>query len=88
MEKASQEYETYINYTPALSIFFNALGYQTTFLSTVPLSFLNQRDFIKGMQFQNIVGEEYFKDEEKYVFGAAPDHVLYDKALQLVQSGQ
>lgn len=86
LEKPEAAYDKYINYTDSLPDFFNALGYKTTFLSTVTLEFLNQRDFIKWLHFQNIIGEEAFKKEKKYVFDAAPDHVLYNKALELVES--
>jgi phosphoglycerol transferase MdoB-like AlkP superfamily enzyme len=41
---------------------------------------------LEDIKFQNIIGEEYFEDEEKYMFDAAPDHVLYDKALQTIES--
>lgn len=50
------------------------------------LDFLNQRDFIKSVKFQHIIGEEAFKEEKKYVFDAAPDNVLYNKALQVIAS--
>jgi len=50
------------------------------------LDFLDQRDFLKSVKFQTIIGEEVFKKEKKYVFDAAPDNVLYDKALQIIAS--
>ncbi|MBU0627492.1 hypothetical protein KKG31_03170 [Patescibacteria group bacterium] len=55
-------------------------------MSTVSLEFLNQRKFLQDIKFQTIIGEENFEDEKKYMFDAAPDHVLYEKALELVQS--
>lgn len=85
-EKSQKSYYTYANYVDTLPVFFNNLWYQTTFLSTVTLDFLNQKDFVQSMQFQSIIGEENFKDEKKYVFDAAPDHVLYEKALEIAQS--
>jgi phosphoglycerol transferase MdoB-like AlkP superfamily enzyme len=86
IEKAEGNYYNYANYTNTLPEFFNSLAYKTIFLSTVTLDFLEQRDFLNEMKFQNIIGEEAFKNEKKYVFDAAPDHVLYNKALQLITS--
>jgi len=86
LEKIVDSYYNYANYTDALPTFFNNLWYDTTFLSTVTLDFLNQRDFIKSVKFQHIIGEEAFKEEKKYVFDAAPDNVLYNKALQVIAS--
>lgn len=85
---SDQAYDTYATYEPTLPVFFNGLGYQTTFLSSVTLDFLNEKKFLSGLQFKTIIGEEAFKNEKKYVFDAAPDHVLYNKALNLVQTYQ
>ena len=45
----AQAYNLYSGFTQPLASFFNQQGYQTTFLSTVTLSFLNEKDFIKNM---------------------------------------
>lgn len=86
LEKTAGAYYNYANYTDALPVFFNNLWYDTTFLSTVTLDFLDQRDFLKSLKFTTIIWEEAFKEEKKYVFDAAPDNVLYNKALQIVAS--
>lgn len=80
-EASSDTYKTYKTYTSSLPSFFNSLGYRSVFLSTAPLTFLRQRDFLVGTKFSTIVGEEAFTKEKKYVFDAAPDSVLYQKAL-------
>jgi phosphoglycerol transferase MdoB-like AlkP superfamily enzyme len=80
----AQAYDLYTGYTEPLPIFLKKRGYETSFLSTVTLSFLNERDFIKKMGFDRIIGEEEFTQEKKYVFNAAPDGALYTKTLALI----
>lgn len=60
-------------------------GYSTTFVSTVDLDFLDQRDFLSEAGFSTIIGEEAFEKDKKYVFDAAPDHVLYNKTLKTIK---
>ena len=62
--------------------FLNEQWYDTTFISTAPLNFLNQREFLSWAWFQKIIWEEEFKNNKKYTFDAAPDRELYDRALQ------
>ncbi len=88
LQNSTQSYDKYIWYTSSLPVFFNSLWYQTTFLSAVGLDFLNQRDFLSWLQFQKIIGEEEFKNEKKYVFNAAPDNSLYNKAIDIVKEYQ
>ena len=83
-QPASDSYPNYKLYTDPLPAFFNGLGYKTVFLSTAPLSFLNQRNFLSGTKFSTIIGEEAFLNQPKYVFDAAPDSALYEKALALI----
>ena len=78
-------YQNYTGYVAPLAEFFNRLGYATTFLSTVSLEFLDQRNFLKRAGYQTIIGEEAFEDRKKYTFDAAPDKDLYDKALEIVK---
>lgn len=66
--------------------FLNKWWYNTTFISTVPLSFIKQRSFLSWVWFQKIIWEENFEHEKKYTFYAAPDELLYRKALQEVQN--
>ncbi|MDR0282527.1 MAG: sulfatase-like hydrolase/transferase [Candidatus Peribacteria bacterium] len=76
-------YTGFQTYLESLPEFLNAYGYNTTFLSSVSLDFLNQRSFLEHMKF-DIVGEEAFSSDKKYVFDAAPDFDLYHKALDLI----
>lgn len=86
LQGSSEDYKNYKAYTESLPQFFNGLGYETVFVSTAPLSFLNQREFLKETGFSKIVGEEAFAGTQQYVFNAAPDKALYDKALQIVRN--
>lgn len=78
-------YASFVGFNQPLATFFGNLWYKTTFLSTVSLEFLGQRDFIKKVGYQTIIWEEAFKSNPKYTFGAAPDSALYEKAIKLVQ---
>lgn len=77
-------YSGYKKPTEPLPKFFGQQWYDSTFVSTVSLDFLNQRNFLSGVGFDKIIWEEYFKDNKKYVFKAAPDYDLYNKALEVV----
>lgn len=55
-------------------------------MSTAPLSFLHQRDFLKKVGFTNIIGEEIFTTGQRYVFNAVPDKTLYDKAIDIIRT--
>ncbi|MCR5413024.1 MAG: hypothetical protein K6E76_08845 [Patescibacteria group bacterium] len=48
-------YSGYKTPTTPLAQYFNELGYSTTFVSTAKLTFLNQRDLIKEVGFENII---------------------------------
>lgn len=66
--------------------FLNKQWYNTTFISTADLSFLNQREFLTTAWFQKIIWEEEFKDQKKYTFDSAPDWDLYKRALQEINN--
>ncbi|MDR0861035.1 MAG: LTA synthase family protein [Candidatus Peribacteria bacterium] len=68
----------------SLPTFLHNQGYHTTFLSTAPLNFLDQRAFLEEMQFDQIIGEEKFSGK-KYTFDAAPDGELYHEALKRIR---
>lgn len=68
----------------ALPEYLNSQWYNTTFISTADLSFLNQRDFLIWAWFQKIIWEENFEKNKKYTFDAAPDKDLYDKVIEEV----
>ena len=78
-------YSEYTSLNPPLPQFLEENGYTTTFLSTVTLDFLNQKQFLKDMWFDKIYGDEAFRKEKEYTFWAAPDEVLYEKASELIQ---
>jgi len=83
-----QAYDKYANETDSLPDFFNKLKYQTTFISSVSLDFLHEYDFLSGMKFKTIIGEDAFKGKRKYVFDAAPDQDLYNKTIETVKEYQ
>lgn len=69
-----------------LANFLNNLWYNTTFISTAPLWFLDQRWFLRKVGFQKIIWEEAFEDKKKYSFNSAPDEYLYEKALDEIKN--
>ncbi|MBO4203321.1 sulfatase-like hydrolase/transferase [bacterium] len=72
----------------SLPEFLKTQGYSTTFLSAVSLDFFGQKGFLEAMDFDEIIGEEAFEDRKKYVFDAAPDGDLYEKALEILKKKQ
>lgn len=77
-------YFDYKNYTDTLPQFFNKLWFDTIFLSSAPLGFLNQRDFLDKIHYKNIIWEERFQKNKKYTFDSAPDYYLYNEAIDLI----
>jgi len=77
-------YTGYKSYTESLPRFFQQQGYTPIFVSAADLSFLNQRSFLSGIGFTDIVWEEAFKNQKKYVFDSAPDQDLYTQTLKVV----
>lgn len=82
----NETYTRYKSYSLWLPAFLNRYWYNSTFLSTASLGFLNQEDFLISLQFDHIVWPEAFKDWHKYAFSAAPDEALYKKATDLLFS--
>lgn len=78
-------YNIYKNYTDTLPDFLNKHWYNTLFLSSVTLDFFDQKKFLSSMNFKKIIWEEAFTWEKKYVFDAAPDHILYKKAITIIK---
>ena len=79
-------YASFSWFDAPLATFFNKLWYETTFLSTATLEFLDQRDFLKNVGYKTIIWEEAFESKEKYTFDAAPDGDLYEKAIEVIQA--
>ncbi len=77
-------YFKYRNYTDTLPTFFNKLWFNTIFLSSAGLSFLDQRSFLKNIQYKEVIWEEKFKRDKKYTFDSAPDYYLYNEAIDLI----
>ena len=83
-----EEGDAYTGYkapTESLPKFFAEENYTPIFLSSVTLSFLNERGFLSTIGFNNIEWEETFKNQPKYVFDAAPDQALFKQALTTIQ---
>ena len=78
-------YQRFDGYVDSLPTFLNNYGYDTTFLSTVSLKFLNQYSYLDTMWFTNIIGDEVFHGIKDYTFLAAPDKSLYSYAFNLVE---
>jgi len=84
-------YDTYKHIDNPLPIFMNQYGYSTWFFSTVSLKFLNQGKFLKTMWFDNVIDDAHFtwyKTQDRYVFWALPDHILYDKVVNTIDTIQ
>jgi len=77
-------YFKYKNYTDTLPVFFNKLWFNTIFLSSAWLAFLDQRGFLKNIQYKEIIWEEKFKKDKKYTFDSAPDYYLYNEAIDVI----
>ena len=71
--------------TNSLPNFFAAQDYTPIFLSTASLKFLNEGSYLSGIGYTNILWEELFRDQPKYVFEAAPDQVLFKQALTTIK---
>lgn len=83
-----QEGDAYTWYkapTDSLPKFFAAQKYTPIFLSTASLQFLNEGSYLSGIGFTNILWEELFRNQPKYVFDAAPDQVLFKQALTTIK---
>lgn len=68
--------------------FFTQNNYTSTFISTAPLSFLNQREYLKKVWYQTIIGEEAFSGSQKRAFNAAADEELYNTTLWFINKKQ
>lgn len=85
MWSQTSAYSWYVSHLETLPAFFATQGYTPIFISAVNLNFLNQKSFLSGIGFSQIIDEEAFTDKKKYVFDAAPDHELYNKTLETIK---
>lgn len=79
-----QGYQQYEGYVEPLPHFLSNQWYDTTFISTATLDFLQQKDFLKKMGFQTLLWPEEFPWWSRYTFSAPPDEALYTRAMQFV----
>lgn len=78
-------YQWFKNIVTPLPKFLYSMWYNTTFLSAMPLTFCNQRTYLKQIWFKNIIWEERFYDKEKYTQHAAPDYDLYNETIKEIK---
>lgn len=62
--KNSQAYDKYANMTDTLPEFFNKLEISNDIYISVTLDFLHEYDFLSGLHFKTIIGEEAFEDKK------------------------
>lgn len=82
-------YSWFKHFTNSLPNFFYSQWYTPIFISAVDINFLWQKTFLSWIGFTQIIWQEAFVNQKKYVFDAAPDHSLYNKTLDVIhqQSG-
>jgi len=75
-------YDKYHSYVQPLPAFLQDQWYKTEFVSTAPIDFLGQDEFLDRMGFDTIVWPEAFSGQETYTFDAAPDKALFERIAQ------
>ena len=84
------KYDWYNYIMVSLPKYLNSLWYNTSFISTVSLYFLNQIDFLKWAWFNTIIWdrdiEREYQDAKRYVFNSTPDEYLYKKAIEEIEN--
>jgi hypothetical protein len=83
-ENATNIFEQFKTPEQTLPGLMNALGYQTAFLTTGNLGFLNKGAWLSQIGFSFVEGHEaaYYTPFKRYAFDAAPDDALYGRSLQ------
>lgn len=63
-------------------------GYESVFLTTGNLGFLDKGAWLKDIGFESVEGHDapFYKGMERYQFDAAPDGALYGRALQVLET--
>ncbi len=77
----TDNYQTYKTDEIPIPEYLNQNGYNTSFLTTGPLSFLDKKSFLESVGYTRITGAEFFSDKKKYTFYSAADEHLYHAAL-------
>jgi phosphoglycerol transferase MdoB-like AlkP superfamily enzyme len=68
---------------------FARIGYDTEYVTTGPLEFLNQGDYLRHIGFNTVVGRgevKRFREAKKYTFGCPSDEVLYDEIIDRIKN--
>jgi phosphoglycerol transferase MdoB-like AlkP superfamily enzyme len=62
----------------------NANGYHTSFLDGANLDFTRTGDYMNGIGFDYVEGQEYegYKNQQRYGFNSVSDEVLYNRVLE------
>jgi len=84
LESAVNIFEQFNAPQQTLPRMLSALGYQTAFLTTGNLNFLDKGTWLSQIGFAFVEGHEadYYAPYKRYAFDAAPDDALYARSLQ------
>jgi len=87
IDNAKTIFEQFKNIDMSLPVLLNDLGYQTLFLTTGNLDFLNKGSWLKNIGFQYTEGHNapFYSGMKRFHFDAAPDEALYARAMQKIQ---
>ena len=74
----------------ALPEMLNSFGYQTAFLTTGNLSFLQKGKWLREIGFHWVEGHDapFYSGMERFHFGAAADEALYARGLEVLDTSQ
>lgn len=87
IEGAKTIFDQFKNIDLSLAVMFNDLGYQTLFLTTGNLGFLNKESWLNNIGFQYTEGHNapFYSGMKRFHFDAASDEALYARAIQKIQ---
>lgn len=61
------------------------LGYKTTFITAGDLGFLDKKQWLESLRFDQIIGNDAFNiDDRKFLFSSVSDQKLYEKVYGIV----
>lgn len=77
----------YWNSQRSLPQLMNSLGYHTSLLDGANLDFTRTGEYMKGIGFDYVEGQEYigYKDEPRFGFNSVADEVLYKRVFDYTQ---
>jgi phosphoglycerol transferase MdoB-like AlkP superfamily enzyme len=65
------------------------LGYYTTFITSGDLSFLQKREWLESLKFENIIGNGAFSQKDrKFLFDSVSDEKLYSKVYDIISNSE